>query len=131
MATLRLLGMPIYLISLGLLARNQAELLIAIRRSLPFVVLLLLPLVSVLWSPSPALTLQRGIALILSVSLAYLLAILFTPRQLLLLTVVVLGSGMVFSLLMAVAWPSRAFTVGESSLRGSLTTRTRSGGTPQ
>ncbi|MFC5758648.1 O-antigen ligase family protein, partial [Rhizobium sp. GCM10022189] len=118
MAKLRLLGMPIYLISLGLLARNQTELLIAVRRSLPFAVLLLLPLVSVLWSSSPALTLQRGIALILSVSLAYLLAILFTPRQLLLLTVAVLGTGMVFSLLMAVAWPGRAFTMGESSLRG-------------
>jgi O-antigen ligase len=118
MAILRLLAVPIYMISMGLLSRHPRQFLIAVRRTLPFAVLLLLPFASVLWSSSPALTLQRAVALLFSVSLAYLLAILFTPRQMLLLTVLVLGVGMLLSLMMAAALPGRAFSVGESSLRG-------------
>ena len=58
------------------------QLLVTVRRNLPFTLLLLLPFVSVLWSISGSITLRRAIGLLFSVALAYLLAIRFTPRQL-------------------------------------------------
>ena len=65
-----------------LLTRCRDQLRLAVSRSLPLAVLLLLPFASVLWSISGSISLRRAIALLASMALAYVLAIRFTPRQL-------------------------------------------------
>lgn len=102
---LRLLALPAYLITFGLLARCSGQLLVTVRRNLPFTLLLFLPFVSILWSISGSITLRRAIGLLFSVALAYLLAIRFSPRQLAALVSAVLVPLMVLSLVLAVAVP--------------------------
>jgi exopolysaccharide production protein ExoQ len=104
-AKLRALSLPVYLISAGLLARHWTQLGLAVRRNLPVVMLLLLPLMSVAWSLSPSLTVRKVVALLGSALLSYLLAIRFTPQQLLLLFAFVLGPLMVLSIAMFAAHP--------------------------
>lgn len=84
-AQLRALNLPAYAIAALLLARHSRQLVIALRRNLPLLMLLALPVLSVLWSLSPSITLRRVIGLLGSALLAYLLAIRFTPRQILIL----------------------------------------------
>jgi len=105
-AKLRALNLPVYFIAAGLLARHWGQLGLAIRRNLPAVMLLLLPVMSLAWSLSPSLTMRRLVALLGSALLSYLLAIRFTPRQLLVLMACVLGPSMLLSLLMFAAHPS-------------------------
>lgn len=102
---LRLLALPAYLVALVFLARSPRQLLVCVRRNLPFTLLLVLPFVSILWSISGSITLRRAIGLLLSVAVAYFLAIRFTPRQLALLVSAVFVPMMVLSLVLAVAVP--------------------------
>jgi exopolysaccharide production protein ExoQ len=88
---LQLLNLPVYLSALLVLARRPQTLMLAIRRNLPFALLLALPFLSVLWSVSPGITLKRAIGFALSMLFAYALAIRFTPRQLLVLVALVMA----------------------------------------
>lgn len=115
---LRLLSLPVYLIALGLAARQPRQMLVAVLRNIPFALLVALPFISVLWSIAPSASLRRAIGLGLSMLLAYALAVRFTPRQLMLLVAFVLGASLFFSLLVAGAKPSLGFMPGESTMRG-------------
>lgn len=117
-AKLRLLSLPVYAVSLALLARQPGQVIAASSRNVTFLAVCVLPGLSVLWSVAPADTLRRAIGLILSIALAYLLAIRFSPRQLLLLLGGVLGAIMVLSLAAAAVMPSLAITPGQTELRG-------------
>lgn len=117
-AKLRLVALPAYLITAVLLSRHPRPLLIAMRRNLLFNLLLILPFLSVFWSVSPSITVRRAVALLCSISLAYLLAIRFTPRQLALLLAAVLAPCMVLSLLFAGAVPSLGRMPMETAFRG-------------
>ncbi len=109
---LRLLNLPAYVIAAALLSRHPRETMLALRRNVPLVLLLLLPVLSVLWSLSPSITMRRVTGLLGSALLAYLLATRFTPRQLLLLVAFVLGPLMISSLLTIAANPGREIQNG-------------------
>ena len=109
---LRMLNMPVYVIAAVLLYRHPHQLAVALRRNLPLVVLLALPVLSVLWSQSPSITVRRLIALLGSALLAYLLAIRFTPRQVMILLGCVLGPLMMLSVLAIASSPGREYQIG-------------------
>ena len=117
-ATLRLVALPAYLISLVLLARHPKSLLALLRNNLPLVFLLALPFLSVAWSVSPSVSLRRAVGLLLSMLLAYVLAMRFTPRQLMVLVALVLGICMALSLALMVMAPGLARMPQEADLRG-------------
>ncbi|OWV89887.1 exopolysaccharide biosynthesis protein [Rhizobium sp. R635] len=117
-AILRLLCLPVYAFAGLILIRNFPQFLIALRRSLPFPLLLALPFLSVLWSVGPSATLRRAIGLLFSVLLAYVLAIRFTPRQLLLLVFATVGTCIVMSVAILGASPSLARMPLDGALRG-------------
>lgn len=117
-AKLRLFNVPAYLVVAFLLARRRRQLLTAIRRNLLFNLLLVLPFVSVFWSVSPSITLRRAIALVCSVAFSYLLAVRFTPRQLLVLVAAVLAPCMVLSLVLAAVAPGLGRMPMEAAVRG-------------
>ncbi|MFT3973090.1 MAG: O-antigen ligase family protein [Amaricoccus sp.] len=102
---LRLLPLPVYGISAVLLMRHPSQLLAAMRRNLPMLLLFALPFLSVLWSIGPSVTLRRGIGLLGTMLFSYVLATRFTPSQLLLLIVAVLAPCMVLSVLLMGAVP--------------------------
>lgn len=114
----KLILMLAYAGTLALLLRHRGQFFIALRRNIPMALLLLLPFASVLWSASPRVTLIRSAALLLSLALAYLIAIRFTPRQLLVQVAGVLLVCMALSLLSMVALPGQARMPGESLMRG-------------
>ena len=118
---LRLLQLPVIAITLVLLGRHLGALLLAIRRTLPMFTLSMMAFASVFWSIAPAITLRRAIALLVAMLLAYLLAIRFTPRQLLVLFSSVLGTCLGLSLLAGVIAPQIAFMPDETGLRGIYT----------
>ena len=101
--------------------RCRDQLRLAVSRSLPLAVLLLLPFVSVLWSISGSISLRRAIALLASMALAYVLAIRFTPRQLAILVAAVLGPCMLLSLVYAVALPGLGWMPDGAEMRGVFT----------
>ena len=107
-AILRLLALPVYLIAFVLLLLHPGAWIIALRRSLPLLLLTALPFVSIIWSIAPGLTFRRAVALLLSLALAYAIAIRTTPAQLLRLLVIVLGFCMALSLVLMVAAPGLA-----------------------
>ena len=115
---LRLLSLPVYLIAGGLLAPHLKQLVVALRRNPAMTVFLLLPLLSILWSVGPSVSLRRAIGLLGSVALSYLIAIRFTPRQMLLLVALALGPSIVLSFLLIGVKPSLAFMPMEHELRG-------------
>lgn len=114
---LQLLNLPVYAAALLTLARRPQTFLLALRRNLPFALLLALPFLSVLWSVSPGITLKRAIGFALSMLFAYALAIRFGPRQLLVLVALVMGGSMVLSLAI-IAVPHLAFMPETGELRG-------------
>lgn len=115
---LQLMVLPVYAVTIALLARTPMQFMAAVRRNLFLALLLVLPFLSVLWSISPSITFRRAIGLALSILLAYHIAIRFTPRQFLVLTVLLLGGCMVLSLIFAVALPGWAFMPENQNLRG-------------
>ena len=126
---LRLLALPVYAISLGLLSRHPWQLVAAVRRNLPLLLLLVFPLLSVIWSIGPSSSLRRVIGLLGSALLAYLLAIRFTPHQLLILVTFVIGICMLVSVLMLGAAPHMAISESEM-VAGRSSTRTSLAGRP-
>ncbi|WP_375686959.1 O-antigen ligase family protein [Pseudooceanicola sp. LIPI14-2-Ac024] len=120
-ARLRMLSLPIYLVAITLVLGSSAQFLIAVRRSVPLLVFYLLPLLSVMWSISPALSLRRAVALLLSLLFAYAIAIRTTPTQLLRIFTIMIGILMGLSLLLMGAAPHVAFMPDEGSLRGVFT----------
>lgn len=117
-AKLRLLSLPVYLIAAVLLSPHRGQLLAAVRRNLPIVALLAVPFLSVLWSVGPSISLRRAVGLLGSVALSYLIAIRFTPRQIMLLVALAIGPAIVLSLLMIGVSPRLAFMPESHELRG-------------
>lgn len=115
---LRLLSLPIYGYTILILLRHRQQFLIAARRNLHFLLLLAMPLLSVLWSVAPSISLRRAIGFVLTVLFAYALAIRFTPRQLLLLVMLTSGVCTVASLLMLGVSPRLARMPTDGTLRG-------------
>lgn len=120
-AKLRLLQLPVMAITFVLLARNTGPFMILLRRSLPLVVLIGLAVLSTLWSIEPNITVRRVVGLIISGCLAGVLAIRFSPRQLLILFAGVVGFTLWLSLAAAVVAPGAAFMPGGEGFRGVYT----------
>ncbi len=120
MSKLRVVALPAYAISLFLLYRHRRQLLAVARRNLTTTGMILLPFLSVAWSISPSVSLRRAIALALSMALAYLLAVRFTPAQLMRLVAWVLVPCMVASLLVGIGAPHIGRSP-EGELRGIFT----------
>jgi exopolysaccharide production protein ExoQ len=107
-ARLQAVNLVAYAVTLVLLARHPRALRLALMRNLPFLALLVLPFVSVLWSISGSISLTRAIALTLSSSLAFLIAIRFTPRQFALLVALVMGPAIFASIALGIVAPGVA-----------------------
>ncbi|OWV72619.1 exopolysaccharide biosynthesis protein [Rhizobium sp. R339] len=115
---LRLLCLPVYGFTLLMLVRNLPQFLTALKRNWLVPVMVAIPFVSVFWSVGPSTTFRRAIGLLFTVLLAYVLAIRFTPRQLLLLAFATFGTCIILSLLIFVASPGLARMPLDGSLRG-------------
>lgn len=120
-AKLRLLQLPIMAITFVLLGRHTGAFILTLRRSLPLVILIGLAVLSTLWSIEPAVTLRRVIGLITLGCLASVLAIRFSPRQLLILAAGVIGLTLWMSLAAALLIPSAAFMPEGEGFRGVYT----------
>lgn len=103
---LRLPCFPIYAFTIVILIRNFPQFLTALRRNLIVPLILVLPFLSTLWSIAPPTTLRRAIGLLFCVLLSYVLAIRFTPRQLLFLLFVTLGTCILLSVVISVVSPA-------------------------
>ncbi|UIK03238.1 O-antigen ligase family protein (plasmid) [Rhizobium leguminosarum] len=114
---LRLPCIPIYVFTAVIVIRNFAEFLTALRRNLIVPLMLALPFLSTLWSIGPSSTLRRAIGLLFCVLLSYVLAIRFTPRQLLFLLFVMLGACITLSVVIAVVSPNLA-SMPDGAMRG-------------
>lgn len=117
-AMLRLSVLPVYAITLALAVRYAGQMLLALRRSLPLLALVLLPMASVLWSIGPSISLRRVVALMLTLILSQVLAVMFTPRQLMWTVASVMGTCMAASLALMVVNPSLAFVPDDPAMRG-------------
>lgn len=117
-AKLRFVSLPIYAFSILILSRHSRQFLVALKRNLLIHFLFAMPFVSVLWSVSPGTTLRRANGLLFAVLLAYVLALRFTPRQLLLLLMMTLGACIVPSLLLLGISPGLARMPLDGALRG-------------
>ncbi|MBB3916733.1 O-antigen ligase family protein [Rhizobium fabae] len=114
---LRLPCFPVYAFTIVILIRHFPQFLTALRRNLIVPSILVLPFLSTLWSIGPPTSLRRAIGLLFCVLLSYVLAIRFTPRQLLLLLFVTLGACIVLSVVMSVVSPSLA-NMPDGTMRG-------------
>jgi len=114
---LRLLCLPVYAYTLLMLMRNFPQFRIALRRNLFVPLMVALPFVSVFWSVGPSTTLRRAVGLLFTMLLAYVLAIRFTPRQLLLLVFATFGTCIVLSLAVFAASPHLA-RMSDGAIRG-------------
>jgi exopolysaccharide production protein ExoQ len=117
-ARLRLLSLPVYAFAGLILSRHFRQFLVALGRNLQFVLLVALPFLSVLWSVSPSTTLRRAIGLLFTLLFAYVLAIRFTPRQLLLLAMATFGACILLSLALLAASPGLARMPEDGMVRG-------------
>ncbi|WP_064685181.1 O-antigen ligase family protein [Rhizobium bangladeshense] len=116
---LRLPCLPIYVFTAVILIRNFPQFLTALRRNLLVPLILALPFLSTLWSIGPSTTLRRAIGLLFCVLLSYVLAIRFTPRQLLFLVFVTLGTCIVLSVVLSMVSPALAtMPDGDGAMRG-------------
>ncbi|WP_062941760.1 O-antigen ligase family protein (plasmid) [Rhizobium leguminosarum] len=115
---LRLLCLPVYGFTLLMLVRNFPQFLAALKRNWLVPLMVAMPFVSVFWSVGPSTTLRRAIGLLFTVLLAYVLAIRFTPRQLLLIAFATFGACIVLSLLIFLVSPGLARMPTDSAARG-------------
>ena len=115
---LRLGVLPIYATTLILALRHADAVARSLLRSAPLLALVALQFATVLWSISPGTSLRRAVALAMTLILSHVLAVVFTPRQLLWLVASALGACMVASLAMMALSPSLAFVPGDGALRG-------------
>lgn len=70
---------PAFVITILLVLNNRQQIGVALRRTPLVVFMILLPFLSVVWSMSGSLSLKRAVAFLLSMALAYVIAIRFTP----------------------------------------------------
>lgn len=117
-ARLRLLFLPIYALTLALIALRPAQLAATVSQNLPMMMLLVLAILSVTWSVSQTIAMRRVFALIMSTAFAYLLATRFTPRQQVVLLGGVLSLTTCLSLLAPIGLPALAHMPGSGELRG-------------
>ncbi|RWY65558.1 O-antigen ligase family protein [Rhizobium leguminosarum] len=115
---LRLLCLPVYGFTLLMLARNFPHFITALKRNWFVPLMVAMPFLSVFWSVGPSTTFRRAIGLLFTVLLAYVLAIRFTPRQLLLIAFATFGTCIVLSLLLLVVSPGLARMPTDSAVRG-------------
>jgi exopolysaccharide production protein ExoQ len=115
---LRLLSLPVYLITLALLSRHLGQFLLAVWRSFLLFMLMIMPFVSVIWSISPSVSLRRAVGLFMSMLFAYLLAMRFSPRQIAVLVAWVTGTAMALSIVVAAGMPHLGFMLEEGAMRG-------------
>jgi exopolysaccharide production protein ExoQ len=117
-AKLRLLSIPVYAFTGLIAARHFPQFVTALKRN-PFLPMLLaLSLLSVMWSVSPSTTLLRSVGLMFTLLLAYVFAIRFTSRQLLLLAFATFGTSIALSLAMYFVLPDLARMPDEGTMRG-------------
>ena len=114
---LRIPCLPVYAFTIVILVRNFPQFLTALRRNLIVPSILFLPFLSTLWSIGPPTSLRRAIGLLFCVLLSYVLAIRFTPRQLLFLVFVTLGACITLSVVVAVVSQSLA-SMPDGAMRG-------------
>ena len=118
LSKLRLMLLPMYLVTLAVLSRHPSQVALVGLRNLPMLALVLLPFVTVFWSVSGSVTIRREIAFLLSTLFAVLLTIRFTPRQKMLLFGGVFGLCSLLSVLLGFAMPGLSHAPGEGALRG-------------
>ena len=102
----RAMWICIYLVMLYWLVPVSQQVITLMRRNIWIPILMLLVLVSVLWSPTPGVTLRRGVAIDLSAIYGYYLAIRFTTRQIVELLAIALALALLMSVVFIVALPS-------------------------
>jgi exopolysaccharide production protein ExoQ len=117
-AKLRFVALPVYAFTAFILYRNFPRFLKALRQNLYVPALPGLAFLSVLWSVGPPTTLLRAVGLLFTMLLAYVLAIRFSPKQLLLIVLLTLGVSMVLSIMLLAAMPGLARTASDGTLRG-------------
>ncbi|MBX4869874.1 O-antigen ligase family protein [Rhizobium bangladeshense] len=115
---LRLLYLPVYGFTLLMLVRYFSQFLTALKRNWFVPLMVAMPFVSVFWSVGPSTTFRRAIGLLFTVLLAYVLAIRFTPRQLLLIAFATFGACISLSLLIFVVSPGLARMPMDGAVRG-------------
>ncbi len=115
---LRLVSLPVYAFTILILIRNFPLFLTALKRNLLLPLMLILPFMSFAWSVSPSMTLRRAVGLLFTVLLAYVLAMRFTPRQLLLLVFVTFGTCIALSVAMFAVAPGLARMPMDGEMRG-------------
>jgi exopolysaccharide production protein ExoQ len=98
--------LPAFAITVMLVANNIEQILLTLRHRPLITFLFVLPFLSVAWSTSGSISLRRALALTLSMALAYIIAIRFTPRQFLFVIVAALFPALLFSLVLLVVAPS-------------------------
>ncbi|RWX19103.1 O-antigen ligase family protein [Rhizobium hidalgonense] len=114
---LRVPCFPVYLFTIIILVRNFPQFVLAIKRNFIVPLIIAAPFLSTLWSIDPTTSLRRAIGLLFCLLLSYVLAIRFTPRQLLFLLFATLGTCIVFSVVISVVSPSLA-TMPDGAMRG-------------
>lgn len=97
-----------YTITLALLVNNSSKTLRTIRKTPLLILLVAIPFVSAIWSASASLTLYRAFTLACSMALAYLLAVRFTPPQLLVVVAIAFFPALAASLVVLGITPSTA-----------------------
>jgi O-antigen ligase len=95
----------LYLAALFFVLPHWRELIGLMRGNVWIPALLLLVLLSAIWSPDPALTLRRALAINLAAGYGYYLAVRFTLRQVLSLLGIALGLALVLSIVFIVLMP--------------------------
>jgi O-antigen ligase len=95
----------LYLAMLYFVLPHWREVVALMRGNVWIPALLLLVLLSAIWSPDPALTLRRALAINLAAAYGYYLAVRFTLRQVLRLVGVAVGLALVLSIVFIVLMP--------------------------
>jgi exopolysaccharide production protein ExoQ len=122
-AKLRLLSLPVYAFVVLMLSRHPRKFIIAAKRNLYLLLLIAMPFLSVVWSVSPGVTMRRSIGLLLSLLLSYILAVCFTPRQLLVLVMAATGACVLLSLALLGVAPHYALEPASGALQGVFVTK--------
>src|SRR5690606_29348516 len=117
---LQMLNLPVLLFACSVLALRPGQTLVVLRHNLDLAVLMMLPLLSAIWSISVSNSVTSAAAVLTSFLLGIALAILFPPRQLLLLVAAVVGPVALLSLLFAMALPALGWSE-DGTLRGVFT----------
>lgn len=110
------LWLALYAVMAFFLAPRWRDVLALMRRNAWIPALLIVVLLSTLWSPDPGLTLRRAVAITLGALYGYYLAIRFSMKQVLQLLAFALAGGLLLSVLFIVLLPS--YGIYEDIFRG-------------